>query len=87
MNETITLIERIYQLGPGIIAGVILVLGATRRWCWYYQLEQCEARGAAAVAAAEKREQLWRELYFAAMQTNKALVDIQKAQGATGGSA
>jgi hypothetical protein len=59
-----------------LVIGV--VTGYKKYWVWGYQLADCQAAAIAAVAAAERREQEWKELAFAAWKIGKGAVEIAK---------
>lgn len=51
----LSILEKIFTIGPGLLCGIALLLGASKKWCWYYQLEQAQQATVAAKQESELR--------------------------------
>jgi hypothetical protein len=78
MAEALALADKLSGVGLAALLIFVLWLGSTKRWVWGYQLTECEARCAALVAAAERREQEWKDIARPAMRLANESLQVAK---------
>jgi hypothetical protein len=80
MSEIWETIKQVNELSVGALLILILIGGYRKWWSWGYQLTECEARWAALLVAAERRENEWKELALSGAITARRAVETLQSK-------